>query len=57
MFGIIAAIYSSFFLALAQGSIKKSYKDFTQMQKEIFNYVWNLGEKPIIGKNGRTSMF
>jgi len=32
-------------------------KDFAEMQRRVFNYIWKLGEKPIIGKNGRTSMF
>jgi hypothetical protein len=27
------------------------------MQRQIFNFVWNSGERPIIGPNGRTSIF
>lgn len=32
-------------------------KDLTTMQKQIFEFVWNLAERPVLGKNGRTSMF
>lgn len=31
-------------------------EQFAQTQKQIFDYIWNKGEFPIIGKNGRTSI-
>jgi len=30
---------------------------FAQTQLQIFNLMWNLAERPIIGKGGRSSMF
>jgi len=42
MFGIVAAIYSSFFLALAQGSLKKSYKDFEPSVAFFFDMIFGL---------------
>ncbi|MDP2860386.1 MAG: hypothetical protein Q8N98_01575 [bacterium] len=32
-------------------------KDLAYMQKQIFEFMWNFAERPVLGKNGRTSMF
>lgn len=42
MLGIVAAVYSSFFLALAQGSLKKSYKEFEPSVAFFFDMIFGL---------------
>lgn len=32
-------------------------QELAAMQKQIFDYFWKIGERPIIGKGGRTSLF
>ena len=32
-------------------------KELALMQKQIFEFVWNSAERPMLGKNGRTSIF
>lgn len=32
-------------------------QNLARMQKQLFEFIWNLAEKPIIGKGGRTSLF
>jgi len=32
-------------------------KDFAQAQARIFDFVWSNGERPVVGKRGRSSMF
>lgn len=31
--------------------------EFAQTQLQMFNLIWDLAERPIVGKNGRSSMF
>ena len=28
-----------------------------KMQTQVFGYIWNIAERPIVGKGGRTSLF
>jgi len=42
MNGIVAAIYASFFLALAQGALKKSYKEFEPSIAFFFDMIFGL---------------
>lgn len=42
MNGIVAAIYASFFLALAQGALKKSYKEFEPSIAFFFDMLFGL---------------
>ncbi len=42
MNGIVAAIYASFFLALAQGALKKSYKEFEPSVAFFFDMIFGL---------------
>lgn len=32
-------------------------KELAEQQKQLFEAVWKIGERPIIGKGGRTSVF
>jgi len=32
-------------------------KDLAKLQQQIFNFAWNIAEKPMIGKSGKTSLF
>jgi bisphosphoglycerate-independent phosphoglycerate mutase (AlkP superfamily) len=32
-------------------------QNLAEMQKQLFEFIWNLAEKPIIGRGGRTSLF
>ncbi len=42
MFGIVAAIYASFFLALGQGALKKSFRDFEPSVAFLFEALLGL---------------
>lgn len=32
-------------------------KELAEQQKQLFEFVWKYGERPILGKGGRTSVF
>lgn len=32
-------------------------KELAEQQKQLFEFIWKIGERPIIGKGGRTSVF
>lgn len=32
-------------------------EELARMQRQIFEFVWKTGERPILGKNGRSSLF
>lgn len=32
-------------------------KDLAKLQQQIFNFAWNIAEKPMIGKSGKSSLF
>jgi drug/metabolite transporter (DMT)-like permease len=42
MFGIVAAVYSSFFLALSQGALKKSFREFEPSVAFMFDALFGL---------------